>query len=42
MSKQYKTFYYHNARDIPGEYFPMPKSVFRLGRPRVKFSCTPI
>ena len=31
MSKQYKTFYYHNARDIPGEYFPMPKSVFRLG-----------
>ena len=31
MSKQYKTFYYHNARDIPGEYFPMPKSIFRLG-----------
>lgn len=23
--------YYHNQRDIPGEYFPMPKSIFRLG-----------
>ena len=31
MSKQYGTFYSHNARDIPGEYFPMPKSIFRLG-----------
>lgn len=31
MSKQYGTFYYHNAPDIPGEYFPMPKSIFRLG-----------
>ena len=31
MRKQYGTFYYHNARDIPGEYFPMPKSIFRLG-----------
>lgn len=31
MSKHHGTFYYHNARDIPGEYFPMPKSIFRLG-----------
>ena len=31
MRKQYGTFYSHNARDIPGEYFPMPKSIFRLG-----------
>lgn len=23
--------YYRNQRDIPGEYFPMPKSIFRLG-----------
>lgn len=23
--------YFHNQRDIPGEYFPMPKSIFRLG-----------
>lgn len=22
---------YNNKRDIPGEYFPMPKSIFRLG-----------
>ena len=22
---------YNNKRDIPGEYFPMPKAVFRLG-----------
>ena len=31
MSKHHGTFYSHNARDIPGEYFPMPKSIFRLG-----------
>ena len=31
MRKQYRTFYSHNTRDIPGEYFPMPKSIFRLG-----------
>ena len=31
MSKHHGTFYHHNARDIPGEYFPMPKSIFRLG-----------
>ena len=31
MSKQYRAFYSHTARDIPGEYFPMPKSIFRLG-----------
>ncbi len=29
MRKQYGTFYSHNTRDIPGEYFPMPKSIFR-------------
>ena len=26
MSKHQGTFYYHNTRDIPGEYFPMPKT----------------
>ena len=31
MRKQYGTFYSHTTRDIPGEYFPMPKSIFRLG-----------
>ena len=31
LSKHHGTFYSHNARDIPGEYFPMPKSIFRLG-----------
>lgn len=23
--------YYHNTQDQPGEFFPMPKSIFRLG-----------
>ena len=23
--------YYHDSRDKPGNYFPMPKSIFRLG-----------
>ena len=23
--------YYHDSRDIPGNYVPMPKSIFRLG-----------
>ena len=26
-----KNNYGYNKRDIPGEYFPMPKTVFRLG-----------